>query len=629
MLYYAATFFDSMSCIKNAIWLLLILHIPSIMRAQSGAEVLKYNTQCTIEDGKLTILKQVVVQINNREGERFTRVSVPFSKKDKVNSIEAALTTTQGAVIRKLKRSDIIEASAISDIALYEDDFVRRFEMKHNTYPYQIHYAYSITYPEFVHIIYWYPGVSGLPAQQASLSFEVPDGYGFNLDERGVGKPEVTRKEKTVLYTWQGSYEQEVHEELYSPSWFELVPYVNIAPQKFTYGLKGNLDTWGSFGKWLHQLNSGLSELPDEDKRSIAALIGDTTDPKEKIRRLYHYLQDHTRYVLVSIDVGGMKPYPAEYVARNKYGDCKALSNYMIASLSYAGIDAYYTVVNAGSQPSPVKKEFPSQQFNHVIVTVPLQNDTVWLECTSNYIPFGYLGTFTQNRHALLINGSESKFVKTPALTPAEVKEKTTVSLKFPENATPEAEIIYTFRGENYDRFSYMLRNRTRSEQERLVRNLIDLPQYELKSWDLTKVNRDADSITLKVHLESSHILKWYGNNFIINPHRLSLPGFETPKKRTQPVRLMYPISKEVSIKFDLPENWAVEAIPAELSQDNEIGAYVFRNTFTDGKVEILRSFTINPGEYELEHYKKLYEFVSEVKSAENSNQVVFKKATQ
>lgn len=79
----------------------------------------------------------------------------------------------------------------------------------------------------------------------------------------------------------------------------------------------------------------------------------------------------------------------------------KILSNYTIALLKEAGIKGYYTIIRAGRNARPIQPNFPSNQFNHVIVSVPNGKDTLWLECTSQTNPFGYQGTFTEDRWAL------------------------------------------------------------------------------------------------------------------------------------------------------------------------------------------------------------------------------------
>ena len=129
------------------------------------------------------------------------------------------------------------------------------------------------------------------------------------------------------------------------------------------------------------------------------------TDTYKKVAVLYDYLQKNTHYVLVTFGIGGLQPYEASYVARNKYGDCKALSNFMVALLKEAGIKSYPVAIWGGEEEREFVKDFPSHQSNHIICAVPIEKDTVWLECTtSQFLPAGYLSWFTANRFGLLIS---------------------------------------------------------------------------------------------------------------------------------------------------------------------------------------------------------------------------------
>src|SRR6185312_13501516 len=136
-----------------------------------------------------------------------------------------------------------------------------------------------------------------------------------------------------------------------------------------------------------------------------------------KARFLYNYLQKNVRYVSVQLGIGGYKPFPASFVDEKKYGDCKALSNYMLTLLKTVGIPSYCAVINAGTNAEPADPDFVNDPFNHIILCVPFKNDTTWLECTSATSPFGKLGSFTENRKALLVTEDGGKLVNTPRST--------------------------------------------------------------------------------------------------------------------------------------------------------------------------------------------------------------------
>jgi len=153
--------------------------------------------------------------------------------------------------------------------------------------------------------------------------------------------------------------------------------------------LPGQLTSWQSYGKWQHDLNADVCTLSADRAAEIKKLTANLPGDKEKVKYLYEYLQHNVRYVNIKLGIGGLKPLSATFVDQKKYGDCKALSNYMVALLKSVNIPAYYAIVKAGDNEEPADPAFPADPFNHIIVCVPLKGDTTWLECTNNTQPFG------------------------------------------------------------------------------------------------------------------------------------------------------------------------------------------------------------------------------------------------
>ena len=131
----------------------------------------------------------------------------------------------------------------------------------------------------------------------------------------------------------------------------------------------------------------------------------------------YEYVQSKTRYVSIQEGIGGLQPFPASIVDKYGYGDCKALSNYTVALLQEVGVKSFYTKIRAGEGEPDLLLDFPAQQTNHVVVAIPNDKDTIWLECTSQTNPFGYTGSFTGDRYALMITEEGGKIARTPSFS--------------------------------------------------------------------------------------------------------------------------------------------------------------------------------------------------------------------
>jgi hypothetical protein len=327
-------------------------------------------------------------------------------------------------------------------------------------------------------------------------------------------------------------------------------------------------------------------------------------------------LQDNTRYINVSLGIGGMKPYPAEYVSKNKYGDCKALTNYMKAILKCAGIESYYSTIFAGAQPRDVIDEIPGQQFNHVILAVPLEKDTLWLENTSNTNPFGYTGTFTQNRKALLVDAGRSKLVNTPSLTEKDVQISTSAEfcIDFEGNANTKLKCIY--RGDKFETFNSLHTQYNNDIQNSYVHDHIPFPVFEMKNWTITKKDRDERIIVLNANISVKHIVKSIGSERYFSILPSEIPDFTLPKSRKLPVQLPYPLNMADTLIYRLPFTGKVTC-PDSIAREGKYGEFHLRFKCEGNTITVYRNFVLHSGEISLAEYSDFYSFLASVRSDE------------
>jgi hypothetical protein len=217
---------------------------------------------------------------------------------------------------------------------------------------------------------------------------------------------------KNDVYTWNtGSSEGYVYEHN-MPSIFEKVPYVYAAPKSFTYArTTGSQTDWESAGLWLYNLQKDVTAVPAELEAKVKELIAGLDNDRAKIRVLYEYLRQNTRYVSIQLGIGGFRPFPVETVMRSGFGDCKALSVYMQALLAVAGIKSEYLIINT-ERRNFMKDFYSIGQMNHAMLCVPMQNDTLWVECTNPRLPLGYRHDNIAGHEVVLISESGGRKVR-------------------------------------------------------------------------------------------------------------------------------------------------------------------------------------------------------------------------
>lgn len=608
--------------IVRIIVLIGLLFTPLIGFSQNySAELISQETSISIDKNRLTKDLYYEIKINNRAGEKHTNISIPYSKMDRLSNIEAYIKDSNGKVVKKLRKSDIVERSLISSISFYEDNLIQEFTLKHNTYPYTIVYSYRIQQREFLHIHNWIPIIDiNTPTLSANLSISTPVDYGINYSNNKVEEPSIETVGNTITYEWNMSYTDILKPEVHSPLIASFLPSVLITPREFNYEKSGSFDDWISYGNWQYDLLQGLNELPDSEKQKVHELIDGVEGDREKINILYHYLQDETRYINISIETGGLMPYPANYVSSNKYGDCKALTNYFKSILDYLEIPSYYTKVYAGDRIKDINKNFPAQQFNHAILYVPQEEEDIWLDCTSDGA-FDYLGTFTQNRDVFVVDHNNSHFVKTPSLRPTEVLETRTIKVAYhPKTAT--AKFRNTYKGDSFETISQIERGYNESQRARIMRNYIVSDGFQLIEYQLPKPSRDSLEVALFYEATSRDLYKHYGEEILIGNIGFSLPEFEKPEVRKLPVQIDYPIHQVDTITYEVPSGYQLHKSQDTYSIESEYGEYKLHFHEKDGEVMLVKSLLITAGNYPITEYSEFYDFYLKVLGLESKTHI-------
>jgi len=577
------------------------------------SEVMSRITVIEIKGDKLERTDSITLKINERMGDDDADIGLIYSKGDKLTIQDSWIEDMNGNTIRGLKKNEIKDRSYITDYTLYQDDFVKSFSLKHNVYPYIIKYSYKITVPRFINIASFDFTGTRKPVHSGKLIVIVPTDSEIKYKQENVADPLIDNQNNTKKYTWNYTYTPKGINERNSSLNVSEAPKIDIVPLGFKYGEKGSMQSWNSFGNWVYKLNEGRDKLTPAEQQKITGMLQEITDEKEKIKTLYRYLQDYTRYINISIKIGGMQTYPASYVCETKFGDCKALTNYMQAMLKYVGIKSYYTIINSDDEVTDVDINFPSQAFNHVILTVPSGNDTIYLECTSKHTPFGYVGTHIQGRKALLVDETNSRLIDIPAFKPEDVLCERNLYINL---NTSEVEISAVERGANYEFSNYLSSNVNKHDADKYIRRNILSGSYDLLEYKFNKENRDNAFIETRARCKMHNLYKQYGNNLIINSFSVDFPFYELPEKRETCVQIDYPeYHKEVIV---IETDKKISKLPQDVIFNTTFGEYSQTHKLEGDKLVINKTILVFAGRYGKDEYDGFYKFMTAVYNNEN-----------
>jgi hypothetical protein len=194
----------------------------------------------------------------------------------------------------------------------------------------------------------------------------------------------------------------------------------------------------------------------------------------------------------------------------------KALVNYMQSLLSSVGIESYYCVVEAGTEKVSLNPAYASMnQGNHVILCLPLKGDTTWVECTSQTIPFGFLGDFTDDRYVLACTASGGKLLKTPKLSTQENLQIRNAILTLSKDGNITGSLNTVFKGAQYDTNERMV-GKPIAEQQRLLKIAYDIDNINFDQISYLQNKIEKPELTEKLTIS----IRNYGS---INNNRVFL----------------------------------------------------------------------------------------------------------
>jgi len=578
----------------------------------------------------LTLSRIVAVTILRESGVNASVLSIGYDKMIRVTSISGTIYDAAGDRVRTIKSSEILDYSAYDGFSLYSDNRMKYIDPKYFSYPFTIEYEVELNLKSvlFLPDFYVFKGYNSA-VERAKYQITAPSDFKINIRESG-GMPACvqTKKDNNTIYSWQYDNFIARRQEPYSTAPSHQYPFVMVSPYKFQYdSYSGGTDSWGTFGRFIKSLNDGKQVLPESTVSEIRNLIKDSPSTRASIERIYRFSQKKNRYVSIQEGIGGMQPFEAETVDRLSYGDCKALSNYVMALLSAAGIESHYSLIQAGSVIEPVYADFVMDYFNHVVLCVPNNGDTVWLECTNPHLPAGYIGSFTDDRYALMITPDGGKLVRTPSYTHTNNVTSSRSNYHISPDGKATLNMEVRSRGTYYWQEFQILLLDARDREKELLRSValqdISVPKYEFIVDTLNPGN-----ITRKMDVQINNCASFMGDMMILTPDPVNRPMSVPPvaRKRESPVNIQRSSTKIDSIFVHIPKGYKVSGVPENLQIENEFAAFSMEVIKNETFLLIVKRLQYNKGVYSPDKYITLRDFCEKVSSRENEK-LMFKKA--
>ncbi|WP_238989289.1 hypothetical protein [Mucilaginibacter terrigena] len=342
-------------------------------------------------------------------------------------------------------------------------------------------------------------------------------------------------------------------------------------------------------------------------------------------------MQGKTRYISVQVGIGGYQPFPATDVDRLSYGDCKALVNYTQALFKAADIPSWYCVVEGDSyEKISLMKDFASMsQGNHIILCLPIKNDTTFLECTSQKIPFGFLGDFTDDRNVLACTPGGGKLLHTPKYTSHDNIQLRKAGFTIDTTGALSGDMVTVYRGTQYDNPDELV-NEPFSEQKKILQKMYaNINNLSIQKLDIKQDKKQMPVATETINLSARDFAsadngKLYFSLNPVNRHR----NIREVHNRVNPVYINSGYTDEDEIIYTLPAGYRPEMEALNVNLDKPFGKFKMTAVADNGKIIYKRRLELIDGTYSKESYDDLVDFYQKVAGADVYNVVLVKKQT-
>ena len=607
--------------------------IPANLIQNANAVIRSSDVQINLKSSsEMSVLENRIVTILNKEGDDAINAYVHYDNNVKIKDLEVIVYNAAGAQIKKIKKNDFKDVSAVDGGTLYSDSRVKYLEYTPIAYPYTMEFICETQTSNTAFIQSFRPiNEYFLSIEKSTYQISFPNDLTIRTKQKNFESFDLKKEELDGIIKYEVKNIQPIKPEKYAPAFFGIAPKVLVTSNQFTLeGVHTQVENWDDFGKWMyHDLIKSTHDLPANTISMVQELVKDEPNDIAKAKIIYKYVQDKVRYISVQVGIGGWKPFNASEVDRLGYGDCKALTNYTMSLLKAAGIQSNYTVVYAGKSQRSLEEDFSAMQGNHVILNIPQEdNEDIWLECTSQKLPFGFIGDFTDDRDVLVITPEGGKIQHTKKYKVEDNIQTIKGNYSVSNDGALEVDVLVNSKGIQYDDKYWLETETERDLDTHYKKRWRYINDISIKNMVIENNKNDIEFIE-DINFKATNYTKIIGNRMLLTINALNRNTHVPDRYRNRkfPLNVKRGFMDVDEVEIEIPSEYKIESLPNNSDIKNKFGHYKTEIVVKGENTLIYkREFVINDGEFPKEDYKDFRGFYKEVAKQDNSKVALIKK---
>jgi transglutaminase-like putative cysteine protease len=463
-----------------------------------------------------------------------------------------------------------------------------------------IEYKKRVKRPEFFDVFHF---VSGYPVEYAKVEISYPDGQvDLGVFERSFKQQEVIRKDELGkknmrVKSWELNKIPAYRSERGSTNINNHIPHVVV--QIRSYQVNGETKKLISTVDELHTFYEEFLLLKeDESDRKelnnvVRSLIEGKTTELEKMDTIYKWVQSNIKYIAFEDGINGYVPRSCSSVMKNRYGDCKDMSNLLVEMLDYAGVkNAYVAWVGTIDIPYQMS-EIPSPlTCNHVICVVEkADGEYYYLDATGSEMGYLLPPSAVQEKELLIHKGTgQFELFKVPAVVADSNYLRVVMRYSFVDGDSIRGTGYDCFGGYERQNWTYDLKN---LDNEDLYDYLKDLTlrsknRYTLKEYTIHNLEKNNEELRIDYAFSVDNLLIPHEGRYFFNPVL-----FKPRLGQFNHADYKYDQEKEhhrtvdYTFEFMVPQNYRVVAMPENVQYRHDLFTFDANYTLADNIVTV------------------------------------------
>lgn len=204
-------------------------------------------------------------------------------------------------------------------------------------------------------------------------------------------------------YVWELKNTKPVIPESDLPDWYYWYPWTQLS----------EFEDWASVAAW----GASVFATPPQESgsvRELANVIASKHEsPRDRLLAALRFVQDEVRYLGIEIGPNSHRPHAPATVLKRRFGDCKDKSLLLISVLRELGIAAAPALVNTDLRTHTEDWHPSPWAFDHSIVRVEIDGQTIWVDPTRSY-QGGGLDGWEYETAALTLSAETSALERIP-----------------------------------------------------------------------------------------------------------------------------------------------------------------------------------------------------------------------